>query len=356
MIQKNIRASLVIACVCLLSASCNLFNKTTLSGMVKSVNGGADWQFINNLKSPQAGSLSGLNISKIYIDPLNHQVVYASAYNGGFYKSEDSGANWSRILSKILVYDFAFDPSDNKIIYASGIFADHGKILKTTDGGSSWLEIYNDATNQNPVRNIAVNPTQKNQIVAGTEFGTIIKSLDTGSSWQLVKDFSGRVNRILWQNNSVYVLIKSKGLFKATGFVDNFQELTGNLGKGVSIAGIALPFNANPVYNQVYVDNLSSSLIYLTTEKGVYKTTDEGKNWLYLQLPKKPEEGNPKPIVLSKTSSNIVYTAVGSTIYKSVDGGGSWQTQSIATNGYVNYIAIDPILPQINYAGIYVNQ
>lgn len=345
---------LVLMVLAFLSASCNVLNKTSLSGVLKTVNGGVDWQFANTLKNPE-GSLAGLNISKIIIDSQNTQTVYAAAYNGGLYKSEDSAGSWSRILSKILVYDFTLDPKDSKIIYAAGMFADHGKLLKTADGGASWQEIYNEATSINPVRTVAVNPSQANQIIIGTESGSVIKSSDYGLNWQMVKNFEGRINRVFWQNGNFYILVKNKGLFKSDSLINNFVNITENLGKAVSIAGFTLPFNENPIYNQVYVDSLSPSLIYLTTEKGVYKTTDEGKNWLFLQLPVRAGENNPRPIVLAKTSSNIVYTAVAATIYKSVDGGITWQTQSVATNGFVNFIAIDPSLPQISYAGLYAN-
>jgi photosystem II stability/assembly factor-like uncharacterized protein len=71
-------------------------------------------------------------------------------------------------------------------------------------------------------------------------------------------------------------------------------------------------------------------------------------------LPVKPDQAKAYSIAIAKQSSNIVFTSVGSTIYKSLDGGKTWQTQGIATTGLINYVLIDPQLPQVVYGGIFV--
>ncbi|HYV33253.1 MAG TPA: YCF48-related protein, partial [Candidatus Limnocylindria bacterium] len=308
----------------------------------------------NAVKNSTSLSLSSLSISKMAFDPQNRQTVFAGSYTDGLYRSDDGGAAWSKILSKILVYDFVINPLDSKIIYASGYFGDHGLVLKTTDGGASWVQIYKEESTLNAARSIALNPLNPNQLVIGTTSGGVIKSADAGNTWQLAKDFKDRVNRVLWQNGNVYVLLKTKGLFKSSGFADNFTEITLSLAKFFSFD--TLSYNsANIVssFNQVYVDVTTPSLIYLTSDKGLYKTTDEGVTWVLQNLPIKPDQADGRAVAVSRSSSNIVYTSVGSTIYKSTDGGGAWQTQNVTSGGFVNYILVDPELPQIVYAGIY---
>jgi photosystem II stability/assembly factor-like uncharacterized protein len=106
----------------------------------------------------------------------------------------------------------------------------------------------------------------------------------------------------------------------------------------------------------MFVDTTSPKLIYLTTNKGLFKTLDEGKTWLQQKLPVKPGESEAKAIAVAPSSSNLIFTRVGSTVYKSTDGGQNWQTQGIASAGFINYILIDPQLPQIVYAGVYAVQ
>src|SRR5581483_6699691 len=105
-----------------LAASCNPLVQSLPAGVIKSVDGGVDWQFANDTAA-QKGALSTVNISRMDFDPQNRQIIYAGSYTDGLYKSEDSAVTWSKILSKISVYDFAVNPLDSKVIYAAGYYA-----------------------------------------------------------------------------------------------------------------------------------------------------------------------------------------------------------------------------------------
>lgn len=347
---------ILISSIFLLSASCNFFKAPVAAGIAKTVNGGADWQFSNAIKDDKSLSLSGLNISKLDFDPQNHEIVYAGSFDGGLYKYESAANSWTKILSKIYVYDFAIHPFDSKIIYAAGIYGGKGRMLKTMDAGASWQDVYVDASDQNPVRAVALNPALPNQMAIGTESGSVIKSADGGQSWQLAKNFSDRVNRILWQSGGIYVMLKTKGLFRAQNFTDSFNELTASLTNPPEAGSYFITASPIESFSQVFVDFVSSGLIYITTNIGPYKTVDDGKTWTKVALPVKSGLSYARAIAVSRSSSNVVFTSVDSTVYKSVDGGNAWQTQSIATTGLINYILIDPVLPQIVYAGIYVQQ
>ncbi|MCL5666634.1 MAG: hypothetical protein M1383_02590 [Patescibacteria group bacterium] len=346
---------ILISAIFLLSAGCNIFQKAVPAGVVKTVNGGADWQFSNAVAGGKNATISGLDISKLAFSPQNRETVFAGSYNGGLYKSQDSAASWANILSKIAVYDFAISPADEKVIYAAGYFGNQGKVLKTSDGGGSWQEIYNDPTGQNAVRSLALNPANPNQITIGTSSGNIIRSDDSGISWRLVANFSDKVNEMSWQNGSLFVLLSTKGLFKSSSTPGSFDDLTANLSKP-SYSNYAAPSETISAFSQFYADSLSANLMYLTASNGLYKTVDGGRTWQKMALPVKQDSNAAVSVAVSNASSNIVFTNIGSTIYKSTNGGGTWQTQSLATTGYVNYILIDPVLPQIAYAGIYAAQ
>lgn len=353
--MANKKTTTVLCLIIFLSAGCTLFNKPVPAGIIKTVNGGADWQFSNAIKSDPKASLTSLDISKLAFDPQNREIVYAGSYNGGLYKSEDSAVSWQKILSKIFVYDFSISPQNSKIIYATGFFGNNGKVLKTIDGGASWQEMYNEATSQNVVRALAINPANTNQLVIGTALGTVIRSSDGGMSWQLVTDLKDQVNKIFWLNDSVYVLAKTKGLLKAPSGGSDFSDVTASLNKGIDVNNLN-PSTSIGTFSQAYIDPLANSLIYLSTNRGLFKSVDGGQNWTHILLPVKSDGLSTRSVAVAKTSSNVVFTNVGGTVYKSVDGGQSWQTQNIATTGFVNYILIDPQLPQIVYGGVFVGQ
>jgi hypothetical protein len=360
--MKN-KTILLILPLIFLSASCNPFQKAVYSGMIKTVNGGVDWEFKNSIKNSKNASLQRVNVAKLAFDPKNREVIFAGTYNSGFYKSEDSAGSWVKILSKISVYDFVINPYDSKVIYAAGYYGDYGEVLRTVDGGGTWVEIYRQPPHEgevDPVRAIALNPQDSDQILIGTSAGNFVSCPDARQSGKPnckpIKDFNDRFQRIFWQNGQIFVLLKTKGLFKSPSLSEDFNSFTESLSRTLSSDNYTYNPNAVKSFNQMFVDPLSNNLIYLSTDRGVYKSVDEGKNWQNMALPIKAEESDARAISIARSSSNIVFTSVGATIYKSVDGGNSWQTQSVTTSGFVNYILIDPQMAQIAYGGIYVSQ
>lgn len=336
-----------------LSAGCSLFGgSTATAGIVKTVNGGSDWQFTNSLKDSKDKAVINSSITKLAFDPQNREVVYAGSFSGGVYKSENSGSSWTNILSKISVYDLLVNPGDGKIIFAAGIYAGQGLVLKTTDGGASWQQVYNESSKDNPVRTISFSPTAPNQIIIGTDSGNLIKSSDSGLSWQLVNNFKDPINGLYWRQDGIYVLLKNKGLYKGQQTGADYVQLSADLTKS-SLYDFG---TANLAFNQAYVDIYSTSLIYLATSRGLYKSSTGGSSWQLIGLPVEQDTANARTVQVAPTSSNIVFTAVGKVIYKSTDGGNSWQTQNIATTGYIDTILVDPSLPQIVYAGVFVPQ
>ncbi len=337
-----------------LAAGCNPFSQPVAAGIVKTTNGGADWQFINKLGDGQTGSLAEATVSELVFDPYNSEHVYAGSYSSGLFKSEDTGNSWKQILSKIGVYDVVINPQDTKVIYAAGFFNNHGKVLVSKNTGGSWDEIFNEEDVQNPVRSIALNPSNPFDVVIGLNSGNLVKSSDGGQHWRLLLNFQDQINRVRWQNGGLYVLLEKTGLRKSTDGGLTFQDLSGALAASRDFAGVPVSGPAAGNFNRMAIDAINPSLIYLTTDAGLYKTVDEGQTWRNLtNLPLKDSVVPVRAVAISRASSNTVYASAGATVYKTLDGGSSWQTQSVATTGFVNVILVHPQLPQIAYAGIF---
>ncbi len=350
------RAKGSVLMLVLLSAGCSLFSHPVASGIVKTVNGGTDWTFSNTVTGAKVSPLQSLSISKMFFDPTNREIVYAGGYNGGLYKSTDSGSTWKEILSNILVYDAVMNPSDTKTIYVAGYFSDHGRVIVTHDGGTSWQQTFNEESMQNPVRSIALNPADPKQVIIGTATGELIKSLDGGQNWQILHNFLAKFTGMVWQGSGLYILTREKGLQKSTDLGLTFQSLNGSLITSNTNTLFEQQSTGPESFYQFYVSQINPNLLYMTTDLGLYKSADEGKTWVNVRLPIKNGTQEAHAIAVSQTTSSIVYTSSGTTVYKSVDAGLSWQTQKIATTGVINYILIDPQLPQIVYAGVYSGQ
>ena len=343
---------LITICVlALLSASCDLFPSKT-SGVLKTSNGGVDWQASNNLKDG-TGTIAGLNISKLALDPQAAEVIYASSFNSGLYKSLDGAATWEQILGQIPTLDFAIHPNDSLTIFAAGYFEERGRALLTRDGGKSWNAIYTAATNNSAVRAIALNPNSPEQVVIGMSQGELIMSGDSGATWRLVQSYNDRINRIVWNSSGLYVLVRGTGLFRSIDGGSTFQLITSSLQSAGNLVNLSIFGNTITSYNQLAISPNNSSLFYLTTNLGLYRSYDGGMTWGFVSMPLNQSDLAPTSIAIAPSSDNIVYVSAGSNIYKTADGGITWSTADTQTNGLVNALLVDPTLPQAAYAGIF---
>ncbi len=354
--MKKPRILLILSLVVLLSAACNPFSSSVPSGIVKTANGGSDWQFANKLAEGN-GSLGGLSISRIIFDPQKNDRVFAGSYNSGLFVSEDGGNSWRLILSRFTVYDFAVDPNSSDIIYAAGAFTGHGRVLATRDGGKSWVEIFNEASANNPVRSIALNPDNNQELVIGLGSGTLIKSQDSGTNWRLLQTYRDRINRVTWQSGALYVVVRNTGLLKSSDGGASFINLSSSLNPSPSVftnPGTLISPAGVANFSQVAVSSNNPDTIYLPTSSGLFQTFNGGAGWSFVPLPVHQSGLPAQAIAIAPSSDNVAYSSVGSTIYKTSDGGSTWQAEDPHTTGLINTIAVSPELPQQALAGIYV--
>ncbi len=306
-------------------------------GVVKTTDGGGTWLASNQIQN-STNSIANLTVTNLAFDPTNRQTIFLSSIDNGLWKSDDSGQSWHQILSKITIYDFWINPQDNNTIIAAGIFSNHGKIVRSRDGGKSWEQIYNEASNTNPVDTIVANPGNGQELYAALLSGVLIKSIDGGTDWFVQNDFKEEILQLRFRGAALYALTP-KNVRKSTDYGQNFIDITTALAQ------------ASPgTMHQMALDN-SSQAIYVTAENGLFKSDNDGSSWILLNLPVKKTANKPNAIATTR-GGMIAYTSIASTIFKTLDGGKSWQTQTLPTQNNVNSILIDPTLPQISYAGL----
>ena len=353
--RKIFRTLIIILTITFLSAGCNFLSGKTVGGFIKTANGGADWQFANNVKDEPKSSTSSLSISSMAFDPKNVDHIFAGSYNNGVFESDDGGSSWRRILSKFLVYDIIVHPLNSDIIYAAGAFGDHGRVVVTRDGGKSWNEFFNEASVGNVVRSITINPNNAREVVIGMDGGAIIKSDDEGVNWRLLQTYNSRINKLKWQsNNSLLAILRNSGLYKSTDNGNSFVNITDSINSFNGFVGdlISRPRIAN--FNQVAVSKTNPNEIVISTNSGLYKTVNGGQAWLYLSLPVQQTNIETLGVNIADTNETIIYASAGSNMYRSGDGGVSWQAQNTNSTGRVNIILVNPNNPQIVYAGIFI--
>lgn len=377
--MKLFRIVSVSASVIFLAISCSgpLGGNTTFSaGVVKTTNGGADWTANNTVLTGKFGTgknknvektstaLAGTDVLTLAFENTNTEHVFAGTSTDGVYVSENSGDAWRQILSKISVRSLVVDPKSGDHIYVAGIAAGNGKVLETKDKGKSWLEVYNEASKQNPVNAIALNPSNPSEVVIGLNSGNVVRSTDGGKSWVLVQNLQDPIVQIVWQGSGLYILAQTKGLYRSANGSAAFTNMSQGLadftknnrdtsGDSTKIEDTTIPQTSVQKYEQFAVSTKNPNLLYVAADNGLYKTIDAGTKWSYVRLPLK-NSGNGIPITSVSLGNvdTVVYTGAGSTVYKSLNGADTWQVQSIATSSTIQYILVDPHLSQVAYIGL----
>jgi len=119
------------------------------------------------------------NVSSLAVAPSNTDILFCGANSGGgVFKSIDHGLNWALVTLNEPIgnaIDIKIHPLNPDIVYIS----DGAKIFKTVDGGSTWDLIF---TASGTVEQFYIHRTQPNIVFAATASG-LLKSEDNGTSW-----------------------------------------------------------------------------------------------------------------------------------------------------------------------------
>jgi photosystem II stability/assembly factor-like uncharacterized protein len=255
-----------------------------------------------------------------------------------------------------------------------------GGVWKTTDGGVTWVPIFDREPNS-AVGAIAVAPSNHSIIYVGTgeqclrndiSFGDgVYKSTDAGRTWTNIglKDSQHIATIVInpTDPDNVYVAAvghafgpnKERGVFHTTDGGKTWQNILYVDDKTGATDLEADPNNPQIMFAAMYeVRRTAYTMISGGPGSGMYKTTDGGANWQHL-------EGHGLPggilgrigIAMTAANSKRVYVIVEAkenAIYRSDDGGDNW---TMVNNEplwvrpwYQNHIFADPHNPDVLYS------
>jgi photosystem II stability/assembly factor-like uncharacterized protein len=140
--------------------------------------------------------LQGKDVRSLATDPLDANIVYAGTQGAGVLRSRDRGQTWLPAgMAGQTVKSLAVSPHEPGVLYAgtkpAGVFV-------SRDAGATWREL--EAFHQirgyrlwrSPaeppdwrayVQALSLSPADPNVILAGIEFGAVVRSSDGGATW-----------------------------------------------------------------------------------------------------------------------------------------------------------------------------
>jgi hypothetical protein len=285
----------------------------------------------------------------LVIDPTSPTTMYAGGVAGGVWKTTNAGASWAALddfMANLAVSALTMDPGNSSVLYAGtgegyfNIDAVRGAgIFKTTDSGSTWIQLA--STNNSSfhyVNDIVVSPNNSQRVYAATRLG-VFRSLNGGTSWTQVHapGANGCLDLAIRTDSANDVVFASCGTFAVANVFRNLDA--GGAGTWTSVltesnmgrTSIAIaPSNQDVIYalaSSTEAGNFSNGLL------AVFRSIDGGGSWTARVRNTDPTPLN--TVLLTNPSYAL----------------GCFGTSYFNQGWYDNIIAVDPVNPDIVWAG-----
>ncbi|MFH1919214.1 MAG: hypothetical protein ABIP48_04905 [Planctomycetota bacterium] len=153
----------------------------------RSEDGGHRWQRVtpNETSWGPPGVRGGFPID-FQVDPRDSNRIFANAYGGGAFVSNDGGYTWkdaSKGYTGAQIRRLAIDPHNPRRVFAAG----RSGLFATSDGGENWKGLLDPPAVEGDWNAIAVDPSNPQHILAGSNSAAkLCESFDGGHTWQIV--------------------------------------------------------------------------------------------------------------------------------------------------------------------------
>ncbi len=309
----------------------------------------------SNWNSLGPGNVGG-RTRTLAINPSSPDTMYTAGVAGGIWKTTNGGSSWSPLndlMNNMAVTTIIIDPNNHDTLYAGtgeGFFnidAVRGDgIFKSTDAGLTWTHL--DTTSNNPdfhyVNKLAINSHNPNQVYTATRAG-VFRSIDGGASW--VKTLaSNNIHDVgcldlQIRTDNPNVLITSCGSFyqstvyRSTDGGNSWSSVLTEPSMGRVSLTIA-PSDQDVMY-ALSATNYSTPGNYRFGLHAVFKSTDSGATWV--------------ATVRNSDSNKLNTVLLTNVLYAYFNNCNGSSDIYINQGWYDNIIAVDPIDPNIVWAG-----
>ncbi|HKV39054.1 MAG TPA: PKD domain-containing protein [Blastocatellia bacterium] len=268
-------------------------------GFLKSTDSGATWIL--------PSSVIATKFYRILVSPANPNELIIGTDRGGF-RSTDGGANWTPVIDTSVykdVSDIVRDPGNPSTLYATtwdalswcaGTGSCHfesPRVLKSTNGGISWVEKSNGLPSSTPSRrvdrmSIAISQSNPNVLYVGagidagsfgSEVSHVFKSTDAGETWTdlpgVGSSSDGVVHGYLggqsWYDNTIIVSPSDENVVLAGG-----QSYIRTTDGGVTWSVAPFEFSASGPHADAHDLRYEGTELFIANDGGIWTSPDDG--------------------------------------------------------------------------------
>jgi photosystem II stability/assembly factor-like uncharacterized protein len=337
----------------LLGAGCIEFQGTggggTDGGIWKSDDKGKSWRQKTAISSVgQARSMGPTNVTDLAFDTSvpGALAMYAGTEANGLFYSYDGGESWHQAVSlgNVRVNAVAVNPASKCTIFV----ATGNRVVRSSDCSRTWENAYFESRPQVGLVDVIIDHYNPANIFAATSAGDLLRSSDAGGSWTTIRRFESDIRQLLMTKDSrvMYVVTKSRGVWKTTDSGANWNDLTSKFGKF-----------AGALDNTLLVEDLTKDgSLLASSNHGLLKTTDGGENWAAIPLVTPPGSTVIHSLAVSHRDSNAIYYGTVNTLFRTVDGGAKWVSAALPTSRAATVLRVDPTNDNNLFMGTFLFQ
>ncbi len=303
-------------------------------------------------------SIAGISVLSMAQSVQNPKTIYIGSQKNGIFVTHDGGEQWQSIVfPPQKVYGIVVDAHNESIIYASGIFEGFARIYKTEDAGENWDEVYTEPTKSAVITAMVADPAQPRTLYVGMSTGVIIKTTDGGESWANIHRARGPVTQIVFDvadTQTVYFGIRERGLLKTRNggvdIIDFTKNVAGSNANATSPVARSTR-RSTRVYSLV-TDPRQSGVVYVGTDRGIYRSSDYGTTWTELDIIESSEKLPVRVIAINPHNTQELVYSVARTLYRSSKNMTEWTPVQISSSRVASVIQYDAVDEGVIYIGL----
>jgi photosystem II stability/assembly factor-like uncharacterized protein len=370
-----------------------IFAGSPAGGLWKTDDGGLNWYSISEY-------IPGLGVSGIVVDKNNPNIIYVLTGNGddysnalpsnlyrksiGIMKTIDGGNTWTQLPLPISFYNYyGFKlvqmPNNTNILLA----ATSQGLFRTTNAGNSWVMVSDFNEDIFDIEISPANPaivfyTKSNFIYKSRDFGATFTPILSGAfnpsyfgstitretaisvspndPTALFVNFSNS-NQLYYSNDTGNTFTRRNAASPPTVRYTNAftvnpinasKILVGNIGVNTSTdGGVTFPISGAAIHADIHDLQYSpiNNILYSATDGGVYKSNDDGANWIPLHNGMNTtmyyhmgcKKGSSSDLLLAGSQDNGMHLRNNSSIFSNINGGDGFDAKFLNNSNVAFY-------------------
>jgi len=252
--------------------------------------------------------------------------LYAGTQGAGILRSSDGGNLWIPANTGLTVHRGRIYIS-SLVMMGDTLYATSGDIFRLTDGGKSWQQVtrFED-------KSVQVLLAMGNTLYAGTIPSGILRSEDGGNSWIPVNNGLANlhIRELVAMGTTLYAGTKD-GVFRSRDRGDSWTSINAGLvaprnnPEAIIKAQIEAGVNPVPVSKFMIKRRVDSSAVlgntlYMGMVNGLFRSVDEGNSWTRIGS----ESLKHSVSALAMSGTTLYAGTFGGGVFRSTDEGDSW--------------------------------